>query len=87
LLLAIDGVSNIIKALEVNEAIATVLASKPFELTALVVQNSPVEIVGHSNVKGARAAANDVDAIFLLVRHTLLAVIPSMTTTAVSSKK
>jgi hypothetical protein len=75
--LAIDGFSNIIKALELNETIATVLAGKPLKLTALVVQNSPVEIVGHSNVKGARAAADDVDAIFLVVRHSLLAVILS----------
>jgi hypothetical protein len=55
--------SNIIKALEVNEAIATVLASEPLKLTALVFQNSPVEIVGHSNVKSTRAAADDVDAV------------------------
>src|SRR5579863_6054383 len=61
LLLAIDGFSNIIIALEVNEAIATVLAGKPLKLTALVVQNSPLEIVGHSNVKGTRAASDDVD--------------------------
>ena len=61
--LAIDGFSNIIKALEVNEAIATVLAGKTLTLTALVLQNSPVEIVGHSNVKSPRAAADDVDAV------------------------
>ena len=63
LLLAIDGSSNIIKALEVDEAIAAVLASEPLKLAALVFQNSPVEIVGHSNVKSARAAADDVDAV------------------------
>jgi len=63
LLLAIDGFSNIIEALELNEAIATVLAGKSFRLATLVVQDSPVEIVGHSNVKGARAAADDVDAV------------------------
>ena len=77
LLLAIDGFPNIIKALEVNEAIATVLASEPLKLTALVVQNSPVKIVGHSNVKSTRATADDVDAIFLVVRHSLLTVILS----------
>jgi len=77
LLLAIDRLSNIIKALEVKEAIATVLAGELLKLTALVVQNSPVEIVGHSNVKSTRAAADDVDPIFLLVRHSLPAVILS----------
>jgi hypothetical protein len=65
-LLAIDCFSNIIKALEINEAIATVLASEPLKLTALVVQNSPVKIVGHPNVKSPRAAADDVDAVVVL---------------------
>ena len=36
---------------------------KTLTLTALVLQNSPVEIVGHSNVKSPRAAADDVDAV------------------------
>ena len=68
LLFTINRIAHVIEAFVVNQPSAMILAGKPFELAALVLQNSPVDIVGHSNVKSPGLAIDDIDPILLYDR-------------------
>lgn len=67
LLLSSNRLVDIVKALVINQSVATILACEPFDLPALMLQGAPVNAVGHADVKCSRAAADDVNKILVIL--------------------
>ena len=50
-------------------SIAMIFVGEALNFAALMLPNSNVEVVGHSDVESARAAGDDVDPVLLRTRH------------------
>src|SRR5258706_12315211 len=69
LLLSCDGLLNVVKAFVIHHPVAVIFTGKPFDFTTLVLQSSPVDAVGHPDVKRAGPAADDVGEILVFGLH------------------
>ena len=68
--LSSDSAVNIVEALVVDQAVAVIFAGKALDVSALMLERSTVDAVGHTDVEGARVTGHDVDEIFV-VSHEL----------------
>src|SRR5882762_10366886 len=62
-LLAVNRVAHIVKALVINESINLVALAEFRTVPKLVFPNSPVKIIGNSDVKGLGAIGQDTNAV------------------------
>jgi hypothetical protein len=60
---------NIVKALVIYQPVAMILAGKPFDLSSLVFQCPAVNAVRHPDVQCSRAAAHDINEIFVILHN------------------
>jgi len=61
LLLAVNGISNVLVPLEVDQAMNFVVASEPRAEAVLVLPDASLQIVGDPDIEDARLAGHDVD--------------------------
>ena len=70
LLFARDRFVDVIVALPIHETDRVVLVRKSFVVVRLVLEDAPVEIVGHADIEGSPGTAlEDVDVIAMVVGH------------------
>src|ERR1700722_4860509 len=56
-----DGCANVLVALEVEQALATIGRSETFQRALLMLHDAQIHVVGDANVKRAGMAAENVD--------------------------
>src|ERR1700683_779686 len=69
LLLAADGLVNVVKALVIYQPVATILAGEPFHISSLVFQRPTVDAICHANVECASAAAHDINEVLVIFHN------------------
>lgn len=74
LFLAADGATDVLILFEINQAVDFILPGESFDFAALVLGDTPLNVVGDSGVDSAGLARHDVDVEAVFAGHRFFAV-------------